>query len=98
MTEARGVRLNGLFSLASQRGTYRGFGFDHMIRTLAAAAVFHGIPRFLIEHDAEEENKGTLVLDNRRERMSGQKTRVFSQTVSETEGGLTCTQLNPANR
>lgn len=86
------------FFLSLQLGTHRGFGFDHMIRTLAAAAVFHGIPRFLIEHNAEEENEGTLGFDNRRKRMSGQITRVFSQTVSERKGGLTCTQLNPANR
>lgn len=69
-----------------------------MIRTLAAAAVFHGVPRFLIEHNAEEENEGTLGFDNRRERMSGLKTRVLFQTISEKKGGLTCTQLNPANR
>lgn len=41
-------------------GTHRGLGLDHMIRALAAAAVLHGIPRFLIEDNAEEENKGTL--------------------------------------
>lgn len=35
-----------------------------MIRPLAAAAVFHGVPCFLIEDDTEEENKGTLELDD----------------------------------
>lgn len=52
-----------------QQHTHRGLRFDHMIRPLAAAAVFHGIPRFLIEDDAEEENKGTLEVDNRREKV-----------------------------
>lgn len=37
-----------------------------MVGSLAAAAVFHGIPCFLIEDDAEEENKGTLELDDTR--------------------------------
>lgn len=54
------------YFLSLWRGTHRGLGFDHMIRALATAAVFHGVPRFLIEDDAEEENKGTLGLDDRK--------------------------------
>ena len=42
-----------------------------MVRALAAAAVFHGVPRLLIEDNAEEEDKGTLegwTADGERER------------------------------
>lgn len=61
-----GVKLSGVFSQTLDSGTHRGFGFDHMIWVLAAAAVFHGIPRILIEDNAEEENKRTL--EDRRRR------------------------------
>lgn len=40
--------------------THSGLGFDHRIGALAAAAVLHSIPGFLVEDDTEEENKGTL--------------------------------------
>lgn len=39
---------------------YRGLGLDHVIRAFAAAAVAHGVPRLLVEHNAEEEDEGTL--------------------------------------
>lgn len=70
-----------------------------MIRPLAAAAVLHGIPRLLIEDDAEEEDKGTLVFGRQR-RAEGQESDRNQpvRLISEGTGGLTCTQLNPANR
>lgn len=40
--------------------THRGLRLDHVIGSLAAAAVLHGLPRLLIEHDAEEEDEGAL--------------------------------------
>lgn len=54
-----------------------------MIRTLAAAAVFHGIPRFFVEHNAEEENKGTLGLDNRREKVRTKDWSFLSDCFTE---------------
>lgn len=69
-----------------------------MVRALAAAAVFHGVPRLLIEDNAEEEDKGTLegwTADGERER-SG-KWQGSNRRADGSEG-LTCTQLKPANR
>lgn len=40
--------------------THRGLGLDHVIWTLAAAAVTHGFPGILVEDDAEQEDEGTL--------------------------------------
>lgn len=40
--------------------THWGLGLDHVIGPLAAAAVLHGVPRLLIEHDTEEEDEGAL--------------------------------------
>ena len=42
-----------------------------MIRALAAAAVFHGGSRLLIEDDAEEEDKGTLEVGQQEKRRGG---------------------------
>lgn len=59
-------------------GTHRGLGCDHLIWALAAATIFHGIPCFLIEDNAEEKDKRTLGLDNRGEGMQN-KAESFSQ-------------------
>lgn len=55
-----------MFSRRLLRGTHGGLGFDHVIGSLAAAAVFHSVPCFFIEDNTEEENKGTLELDDRK--------------------------------
>lgn len=69
-----------------------------MVRALAAAAVFHGVPRLFIEDNAEEEDKGTLgVGEKAKGRESGQpqkstcpthlggKPRAHLQTVEPSE-------------
>lgn len=40
--------------------THCGFGFDHVLRTLAAAAELEGTSSLLVEDDTEEEDKGAL--------------------------------------
>lgn len=72
-----------------------------MVRALAAAAVFHGVPRLLIEDDAEEEDKGTLGVGKKvkKGRESGKPTESKPvRLIWEGSHGLTCRQLNPANR
>ena len=73
------------------RGTHWGLGFDHVIRTLAATAVLHGIPRFLIEDNAEEENKGTL---DDRGREEGEKNH-RNQPVNEILQGNEVLESSP---
>lgn len=66
-----------------------------MIRALAAAAVFHGIPRLLIEDNAEEENKRTLRLgERRRTRIREEIQKSTIQSVSRGWGGNCVDHLN----
>lgn len=65
------------------------------------AAVLHGIPCVSIEHDAEEEDEGTL--DDDRGNVEGHNNTTTASIInahiiwSELRG-RTCTQLKPANR
>lgn len=56
------IRFSFLFSnfLGGVTRTHCGLGFDHVLRTLAAAAVLHGVAGLLVEDDAEEEDEGAL--------------------------------------
>lgn len=65
-----------------------------MVRALAAAAVFHGIPRLLVEDDAEEEHKGTLGVGEQTKTVSNEPVELIPEGSEQ----LTCRQLNPANR
>lgn len=56
------IRFCFLFSnfLGGVTRTHCGLRFDHVLRTLAAAAVLHGIAGLLVEDDAEEEDERAL--------------------------------------
>ena len=55
-----------------------------MIGALAAAAVFHGVPRLLVEHDAEEKDEGTLGWrresdERKKEKVNGPKYKTLTR-------------------
>lgn len=56
------IRFCFLFSnfLGGVTRTHCGLRFDHVLRTLAAAAVLHGIAGLFVEDDAEEEDERAL--------------------------------------
>lgn len=81
--------------------THCSLRLDHVVWPLAAAAVFHGIPGLLVEDDAEEEDKGTLEGGQKREGKGLEKTKKIANLTDlfyRGSEGLTCRQLNPANR
>jgi len=86
--QPKSVVLRGVFPQCLWIGTHRGFGLDHVIRALAAAAVFHSIPCFLIEDDAEEENKRTLKWHEtkKEESQHNDKYLPFNMLQGESEG------------
>lgn len=60
--------ISFLFYIYLVKRTHCSLRFGQVVRTLAAAAVFHGIPGLLVEDDAEEEDKGTLEGGQKRRR------------------------------